>query len=210
MSVAQRLRAEIEAWGSIRRFSEQLGKVNPRLKGTSHTTVHKYLKGTVVPKRQWIIAASEMLRVTPEWLETGRGFRTWAADDASVVPDEALGWPDRGRIAASKELRNRIQRALNGLPRLPYQAETPLISFLQFLYVRKGPAALGGSFEGRWFQVFKDKIGADVGVTADQLRDYMKAEFGPVLTDEGREWERVALTFTLLGSLYLREFATVR
>lgn len=210
MSVAQRLRYEITTWGSISAFSREIRKRRPHLRGTSRNMIQKYLDTDVpnLPKRQWFAAAAEILGVMPAWLETGRGFRTWVEHRASVVPDEAMEWPDRGRIVASMELRMRIQAALNNLPRLPYQAETPLMDFLHFLYVRKGPRALGGSFKGRWFPALMDDMGEDVGVTVDRIESYIKANFGPVLTDGGREWETVALTFTLLGSRYLREFAT--
>jgi predicted TIM-barrel fold metal-dependent hydrolase len=67
MTLAQRLRGEIEARGlSVKAFQERMQARG--VKGGTYASVHSYVKGDAEPSLDFIVAAAEELGVLPAWL----------------------------------------------------------------------------------------------------------------------------------------------
>jgi hypothetical protein len=84
--LAERLRSAIDHWegGGIRPFQKALASMTPRPRGSSLAMIHRYLdrdpEKVVEPPRAFLEAAAELLGVRAEWLWSGTGERTSAAE----------------------------------------------------------------------------------------------------------------------------------
>lgn len=75
-SVGERLRREIERWGSIRGFAERMEQEHRDVRGASYPSIHRYLKGDRQPGARFVAAAAEVLGLRERYLATGVAPRT--------------------------------------------------------------------------------------------------------------------------------------
>lgn len=77
MPVPDRLRKAIEGWrtGSIREFQREIDPIckTRRVRGSSYSMVHSYLRGDPVPPVAFLEIAAEVLGVRAAWLLSGEG-----------------------------------------------------------------------------------------------------------------------------------------
>lgn len=86
-TIASRLRAAIERWGSIRRFADAM----PKVRGATYGMIHRYLKGETDPPLEFLEAAAGVLGVRVEWLAHGKEPMTAREERVSELERDRVG-----------------------------------------------------------------------------------------------------------------------
>jgi transcriptional regulator with XRE-family HTH domain len=103
LTPADRLRAAIESWGTIRTFHKELEKHDDGELRRTRSMIHRYLRGEPQPPPAFLRAAAGLLRVRPDWLIRGEEPRT--AAEARVTDAELIRGPGDSRIERALQTR---------------------------------------------------------------------------------------------------------
>ena len=207
-TLPDRLRTEIEKFGSIQKFQEDVSEKLNRRKGSSYRYVFDYLKGRRAPGLEFLQSASEVLGVRMEWLRTGEGERT--EHDGFIAAQNARTQHNRDLKThwdAARSLDKWVGEALpGGAHNLSGYSIVAIQAFVEEVYRTLGPRAFGVKAIGGW----RPEAGLSEGLSVGEpdVRAFVEERFGSLqaLSPDAPLWERFAAVHSLLAHLYIREF----